>query len=34
MLYGTTAHFLELFHLRSLAELPTVKELTERERLT
>jgi segregation and condensation protein B len=29
MLYGTTTHFLELFGLKSLKDLPTLKEFTE-----
>lgn len=33
MLYGTTNRFLEVFNLRNLSELPTVKELKERENL-
>jgi segregation and condensation protein B len=29
LLYGTTAHFLEFFGLRSIADLPTLREFTE-----
>ena len=29
LLYGTTKHFLEFFHLRDLKDMPTLKEFTE-----
>lgn len=31
ILYGTTKHFLEVFHLKDLSDLPTVKELKDLE---